>query len=140
MTRFIVDTNVIVDVLSRDPTWFEWSASTIERCASEGPLAINPIIFAELAVGFPRIEDLDAALPPPDWHRLPLPWPAGFLAGRCFGEYRRRGGSRSSPLPDFYIGAHAAVENLIVVTRDAVRFRAYFPKVRLIEPGGGAAP
>lgn len=140
MRPFLIDTNVIVDVLSRDPVWFDWSASTLERCAREGPLAVNPVIFAELAVGFPRIEDLDAALPQPDWQRVPLPWTAGFLAGRCFGEYRRRGGSKSSPLPDFYIGAHAAVEDLTVVTRDAGRFRTYFPKVRLIEPGGGAAP
>ncbi len=139
MRRFLVDTNVIVDVLSRDPVWFDWSASALERCATEGPLAVNPIIFAELAVGFPRVEDLDAALPEPDWQRLPLPWPAGFLAGRCFGEYRRRGGARSSPLPDFYIGAHAAVEDLVVVTRDAARFRTYFPRVRLVEPDGGAA-
>lgn len=138
MRRFLVDTNVIVDVLSRDPAWFEWSASALDRCASEGPLAVNPIIFAELAVGFRRIEDLDAALPQPDWQRLPLPWPAGFLAGRCFGEYRRRGGTRTNPLPDFYIGAHAAVEDLVVVTRDGARFRTYFPRVRLVEPGGPA--
>lgn len=145
MRRFLVDTNVIVDVLSRDPIWFGWSADMLARCAAEGPLAINPIIYAELAVGFPRVEVLDAALPEPDWVRLPLPWHAGFLAGRCFGAYRQRGGTRSSPLPDFYIGAHAAVDDLVVLTRDAARFRTYFPKVQVVAPatasgGGPEAP
>lgn len=134
MRRFLVDTNVIVDVLSRDPIWFGWSADMLARCAAEGPLAINPIIYAELAVGFPRVEVLDAALPEPDWVRLPLPWHAGFLAGRCFGAYRKRGGSRSSPLPDFYIGAHAAMDDLVVLTRDAARFRTYFPNVQVVAP------
>ena len=134
MTRYLVDTNVIVDILSQDPTWSDWSESTIERCAREGPLAINPIIWAELAVGFQRIEDLDAALPEAEWIRLPLPWAAGFLAGRCFATYRRRGGTRTSPLPDFYIGAHAAVEGLVLVTRDATRFRTYFPRLEVMAP------
>lgn len=134
MSRYLVDTNVIVDILSRDPAWFVRSAEAISRCAAAGPLAINPIIFAELAVGFARVEDLDAALPEPDWLRLPLPWQAGFLAGRCFGEYRRRGGTRPRPLPDFYIGAHAAVEGLTVITRDAARFTTYFPRVAVVEP------
>jgi len=132
--RFLVDTNVIIDILAGDPSWLDWSASVLERCAEEGPLTINPIIYAELAVGFERIEDLEAALPEPDWARLPLPWAAGFLAGRCFGEYRRRGGQRPWPVPDFYIGAHAAVEDLVVVTRDAARYRTYFPGVELIAP------
>lgn len=134
MSRFLVDTNVVVDVLSRDPVWFEWSAGALQRCAAEGPLGINPIVYAELAVGFSRVEELEAALPEPDWSRLPLPWPAGFLAGRCFVDYRRRGGQRTSPLPDFYIGAHAAVDDLVLVTRDATRFRTYFPRVRLVAP------
>ncbi len=134
MRRFLIDTNVIVDVLSRDAVWFDASAAVLERCAGEGILAINPIIFAELAVGVPHIEELEAALPASDWQRLPLPWAAAFLAGRCFGEYRRRGGQRPRPLPDFYIGAHAAVEPLVVVTRDAARFRTYFPRLEVVEP------
>jgi len=134
MTRFLVDTNVIIDVLHRDPVWGTWSESTIERCACEGPLAINPIIWAELAVGFSRIEDLDAALPESEWARLPLPWAGGYLAGRVFNAYRRMGGVRTSPLPDFYIGAHAAVDGLVLVTRDARRYRTYFPKVQVIAP------
>ncbi len=136
MTRFLVDTNVIIDVLSRDPMWYEWSADTLQSMASLGPLAINPIIYAELSVGFDRIEDLYSALPEDDWQRLPLPWSAGFLAGRCFGEYRRRGGRRPRPLPDFYIGAHAAVDDLALITRDVSRFRTYFPTVELIAPEG----
>lgn len=134
MRRFLVDTNVIIDVLARDPVWFDWSASTLERCGDSGLLAINPIIYAELAVGFDRIEDLEAAVPAPDWLRLPLPWTAGFLAGRCFGDYRRRGGQRPRPLPDFYVGAHAAVDGLSIVTRDAARFRTYFPSVEVVAP------
>jgi predicted nucleic acid-binding protein len=136
LTRFLVDTNVIIDVLSRDPMWYEWSADTLQSMASLGPLAINPIIYAELSVGFDRIEDLYSALPEDDWQRLPLPWSAGFLAGRCFGEYRRRGGRRPRPLPDFYIGAHAAVDDLALITRDVSRFRTYFPTVELIAPEG----
>jgi predicted nucleic acid-binding protein len=136
--RFLVDTNVIIDILSRDPIWFEGSAETLRASADDGPLAINPIIYAELAVGFGRIEDLEAALPEPDWARLPLPWSAGFLAGQCFGEYRRRGGTRSRPLPDFYIGAHAAVEGLTVITRDAARFSTHFPGIELVTPPASA--
>lgn len=136
MRRFLVDTNVIVDILSRDPRWLEWSAATLRACGDTGPLAINPIIYAELSVGFERIEDLEQALPEADWARLPLPWSAGYLAGRCFGQYRRRGGTRVRPLPDFYIGAHAAVEGLTLITRDVSRFRTYFPTVELVAPPG----
>lgn len=136
MRRFLVDTNVVVDILTRDPAWSEWSAATLRACADLGPLAINPIIYAELSVGFDRIEDLDVALPEADWARLPLPWEAGFLASRCFGQYRRKGGQRPRPLPDFYIGAHAAVDGLALITRDVSRFRTYFPTVELIAPPG----
>lgn len=138
MRRFLIDTNVILDVLGGDLRWSGWSAATLERCADLGPVAINPIIYAELAVGFSRIEDLEAALPEPEWLRLPLPWPAGFLAGRIFGDYRRRGGARSTPLPDFYIGAHAVLEGLTLVSRDAARYRTYFPRLDLIAPDGPA--
>lgn len=132
--RFLIDTNVVLDVLSRDPTWFHWSSTALETCAEEGSIAINPIIYAELSVGFTRIEDLESALSAPDWLRLPLPWPAAFLAGQSFKAYRRRGGARPTPLPDFYIGAHAAVDGLTLVTRDASRFRTYFPRVALVAP------
>jgi predicted nucleic acid-binding protein len=130
----LVDSNVLLDVLTEDPEWYEWSAGMLARVAERELLAINPIIFAEVSVGFDRIEDLDAALPPRQFHRLALPWEAAFLAGKCFVAYRRRGGSRRSPMPDFYIGAHASVAELRLLTRDAARYRSYFPRLRLLAP------
>jgi len=130
----LVDSNVLLDVFTRDPVWFAWSSEQLARHAETDVFAINPIVYAELAVHFSRMEDLEAALPAEDFRRLPLPWAAGFLAGRCFATYRRRGGARRSPLPDFYIGAHAAVAGLTLLTRDAARYRTYFPGVRLIAP------
>jgi len=134
VTEFLIDSNVIIDVATDDPQWGDWSGTTLARCADRGRLAINPIIYAEVAAGFDRIERLDEVLPPAMFHRLPLPWDAGFLAGRSYIEYRRRGGMRTSPLPDFYIGAHAAVHDLTLVTRDAARYRTYFPRLRLLAP------
>jgi predicted nucleic acid-binding protein len=134
MTIVLVDSNVLLDVLTEDPVWFDWSAGQIEAWGDSGTLAINPIIYAEVSVGFGRIEDLEEALPAPLFVRLPLPWEAGFLAGKCFLDYRRRQGERRSPLPDFYIGAHAAVSNLRLMTRDARRYRTYFPSLGLIVP------
>lgn len=130
----LVDSNVLLDVLTEDPEWYEWSAGMLARVAERELLAINPIIFAEVSVGFDRIEDLDAALPPRQFHRLALPWEAAFLAGKCFVAYRRRDGSRRSPMPDFYIGAHASVAELRLLTRDAARYRSYFPRLRLLAP------
>jgi len=121
-------------VLTEDSTWYEWSADLIMRLADENTLAINPIIYAEVSVGFERIEDLELALPDASFARLPLPWEAAFAAGKCFLEYRRRRGARRSPLPDFYIGAHAAVSGLPLLTRDAARYRTYFPGLELIVP------
>lgn len=134
MAGFLVDSNVLLDVLTEDPSWFEWSASALARCAEEGPLAINPLVYAEVSVGFERIEDLDEALDSAGFQRLALPWAAAFLAGKCFLRYRRRGGARSSTLPDFYIGAHALVEGRTLLTRDAARYRTYFPRLALVAP------
>lgn len=131
----LVDSNVVLDVLSVDAQWFDWSAHALEDAADSGPLAINPITFAEVSVRFTRIEDLDQALPPSEFARLALPWSAAFLAGKAFTSYRRRAGSSRSPLPDFYIGAHAAVSRLRLLTRDAARYRTYFPTVDVIAPG-----
>ena len=130
----LVDSNVLLDVLTEDPQWCAWSMETLANQAERDVLAINPIIYAEVSVGFARIEELEAALPALSFHRLPLPWDAAFLAGKCFVSYRRRGGSRSSPLPDFYIGAHASVSRMTLLTRDATRYRTYFPKLKLIAP------
>jgi predicted nucleic acid-binding protein len=133
----LVDSTVLLDIFTEDPRWFDWSSEALERCASEGPLAINPLVYAEISVRFTRIEDLDACLRA-DFQRRALPWSAAFLAGKCFLRYRRRGGTRSSPLPDFYIGAHATVEDLRLLTRDAKRYRTYFPRLVLLAPRGRA--
>jgi predicted nucleic acid-binding protein len=134
VTTTLVDSNVLLDIATEDRTWYEWSARMLARAANEGPLAINAIIYAEVSIGFGSIEDLDDALPPAVFAREPLPYEAGFLAGKAFVAYRRRGGARSVPLPDFYIGAHAAINNYRMLTRDARRYRTYFPTVQLLTP------
>ena len=130
----LVDANVLLDVLTDDPRWFDWSAAQLDACAARGQVCINPIIYAEVSVGFKRIEELDDALPAEAFARLELPWEAGFLAGKAFLSYRRAQGSRTSPLPDFYIGAHAAIAGMPLLTRDARRYRTYFPRLELICP------
>ena len=130
----LVDTNVLLDVLKEDSAWFEWSAGALAAAADAGPLAINHVIYAEASVWFDRIEDVDAALPRNVFLRLDLPWEASFVAGKCYLSHRRRGGERRSPLPDFFIGAHAAVQDLRLLTRDAARYRTYFPTVEVVAP------
>lgn len=131
----MVDTCVLLDILTDDAEWADWSATAVASARDVGDLVINPIIYAEVCAGFDRIEDVDAALPAADFLREALPYPAGFLASRAFVSYRGRGGSKSSPLPDFYIGAHAAVNRYRLITRDTARFRSYFPSVELVVPG-----
>ena len=130
----LVDSNVLLDVATNDPNWNDWSATALAECAEHTTLFINPIIFAEVSIGYTTIEALEAALPTTLYQREPLPWEAGFLAGKCFLQYRRRGGLRNSPLPDFYIGAHAATSRLALLTRDAARYRSYFPTVEILAP------
>ena len=130
----LVDTNVLFDFLSHDAEWFDWSAAMLSRAAVDGPVVINPIIYAEMCVRYDRIEDVERALPLEFFVRAPLPWDAAFLAAKCFERYRKRGGRRTSALPDFFIGAHAAVAGLSLLTRDARRYRTYFPKLALIAP------
>lgn len=130
----MVDSNVVLDVLSEDPEWFDWSAAMLSDAAERGRLVINPIIYAEVSCAFDRIEDLDEAVPPDYFVREPLPWAAGFLAAKAFVKYRRAGGSRRSPLSDFSIGAHAALAGYTLLTRDAGRYRTYFPKLRVVAP------
>ena len=134
MTAVLVDSNVILDLLTSDPNRGDWSAGALEMHADESVLVINPIIYAEVSVKLDRVEELDDALPPAKFRRDALPWDAAFLAGKCFLEYRRRGGERRSPLPDFYIGAHAAVRGMKLLTRDAARYRGYFPRLHIIAP------
>lgn len=130
----LVDANVILDVRTEDRVWCAWSAAALADVAGRHVLAINPVIYAEVSVDAATIEELDEQLPERLYRRLPLPYEAGFLAGKAFIRYRRSGGKRRSPLPDFYIGAHAAVSELTLLTRDASRYRTYFPTVRLVSP------
>jgi predicted nucleic acid-binding protein len=130
----LVDSNVLLDVLTEDDDWVDWSASMLEKAAEGGRVVINPLVYAEVSLGFDRIEELDAALPPEHFAREALPWAAAFLAARAFLKYKRGGGARIHPLPDFYIGAHAAIAGYSLLTRDARRYRTYFPKLRVIAP------
>lgn len=134
MAGTLIDSSVLLDVSTQDPVWFDWSASALAAAVRAGPVMVNPIIYAEVSVGFDRIEDLEDALPAEIFRREPLPFAAGFLAGKAYRDYRRRGGARTSPLPDFFIGAHAAIGALDLLTRDAGRYRSYFPTVRVISP------
>ena len=130
----LVYSNVLLDVATDDLNWSGWSERALAECAEHTTLIINPIIYAEVSIGYTTIEALDAALPANLYQREPLPWAAGFLAGKCFLQYRRRGGLRNSPLPDFYIGAHAAIARLALLTRDAARYRSYFPAMEILAP------
>jgi len=134
MSTILVDSNVILDVATEDPQWFGWSTASLQAAADSSTLVINPLVYAEVSVGFPDNDVLDDALPEAMFRREALPYEAAFLAGKCFLDYKRRGGVRRSPLPDFYIGAHAAVAGHMLLTRDARRYRTYFPSVRLISP------
>jgi len=134
MRPAIIDSNVILDVAQRDSRWSAWSSGAIEQLLGVTILVVNPIIYAEVSIGYRTIEDVETALPSDLYRREPLPYDAVFLAGKCFLAYRRRGGMRTSPLPDFYIGAHAAVRGYRLLTRDAARYRTYFPTVELIAP------
>ncbi len=130
----LVDSSVVLDIVTSDPAWAAWSEDALARARDQGRLVINPIVYAEVSTGFDRIEELDEAVPTSDFEREQLPYEAGYLAGKAFLAYRRRGGERRSPLPDFYIGAHAAVRGYRLLTRDALRYRTYFPSVELIAP------
>ena len=130
----LVDSNILLDIATNDPKWSEWSGRALAECAEHTILIINSIIYAEVSVGYTTIEALNAALPTTLYQREPLPWDGGFLAGKCFLAYRRPGGLRNSPLPDFYIGAHAAIGQLALLTRDAGRYRSYFPTIEILAP------
>ena len=134
MRATLVDSNVIIDYLDPDSDWADWSAAMLTGAANHGAVAINQIIYAEVSVAYPAIEIVETALPRDYFVRAQLPWEAAFLAGKCFEQYRRSGGTKRSPLPDFYIGAHAAVTGMTLLTRDARRYRKYFPKLRIVAP------
>ncbi len=130
MTVVLVDSNVLLDLMTEDTRWLSWSAEAVERAADRFRLVINPIIYAEVSIRYSRIEDLEAALPKAMLDREAIPHEAAFLAGKCFLAYRQRGGRKRSPLPDFLIGAHAAVAGYRLLTRYTARYRSYFPRRR----------
>ena len=130
----LVDSCVLIDVLADDPVWAEWSLDQLERCAALGPLLINPLILAEISPRFGRASDLEVALAGLPLVKAALPWDAAFLAGQAFKVYRQSPGLKTSPMPDFYIGAHALVAQLQLLTRDAPRYRSYFPTLALVAP------
>lgn len=132
----LVDTNLLLDLVTDDPRWAEWSQRQLEAAALRGRLLINDVVYAELSIGFRRIEEVDRVLAGAGLTIAPIPRPALFLAGKVFQRYRAAGGTRTGVLPDFFIGAHAAVEGLTLLTRDARRFRRYFPTLSLITPEG----
>jgi len=134
MPATLVDSNVILDIATDDPAWGQWSADALEQSAEASRLVINPLIYAEVSIRYGTIEELDEVLPADVFDREALPFEAAFLAGKAFLGYRRRGGRKQSPLPDFYIGAHAVIAGYRLLTRDAKRYRSYFPAVDLIAP------
>ena len=130
----MIDSNILLDIFTEDKEWFEWSSTTVAKYANLHEILINPIIYAEVSVGFDRIENLEEVLPKAFFVRTGLPYEAAFLAGKCFDMYRKRKGIKRSPLPDFFIGAHASVLGVPLATRDIRRYRTYFPKLELITP------
>jgi predicted nucleic acid-binding protein len=130
----LVDSNIIIDIIDHDPAWAPWSESKVDRLAANGPLIINPIVYAEVSIYFDDEDAVERALNFTGLRREPLPWQAAFLAGGAFLNYRRRGGNRRSPLPDFYIGSHAAALGYTLLTRDPARYRDYFPGLQIIAP------
>jgi predicted nucleic acid-binding protein len=134
MSHVLVDSNVLLDVVTSDPLWSTWSTDALRDAAETSRLVINAIIYAEVSVRYSRIEDVDAVLSRSLFDREPIPFEAAFLAGKSFTAYRRAGGVKRAPLPDFFIGAHAAVAGYRLLTRDTSRYRTYFPSVALIAP------
>ena len=134
MRGILVDSNIILDVFLDDPNWAGWSESKLEKFSSITRLFINPVIYSEVSVGFKRIEELESALTRSGFQMLEIPKEALFLAGKAFLKYRKNRGTKRSPLPDFYIGAQAAIFDMDLITRDVTRYRTYFPTVRLVSP------
>lgn len=130
----LIDTNVLLDLVTDDPNWADWSIARLEAASLNGPLLINDVVYAELSVRYDRVESLETFLDAAGLTMAPMPRAALFLAGKVFKQYRRSGGSRTGVLPDFFIGAHAAVSELPLLTRDVGRYRTYFPTLKVIAP------
>jgi len=134
MKGVLLDSNIILDVFLNDPKWADWSESKLDEYDQLGILYINSIIYSEISIGFKKIEDLEVAIAKAGFQMLQIPKEALFLAGKVYLKYRKTKGTKRSPLLDFYIGAHAAVQNLGLITRDISRYQSYFPTVKLITP------
>jgi len=130
----LVDSNVLLDIITADPVWGSWAADILVELFDEYRLAINPVIYSEVSIRFSTMEELEESIPPGFFERLPVPYEAAFLAGKCYMKYKERGGLKTSVLPDFLIGAHASVSNMTLVTRDISRYKTYFPQLELITP------
>jgi predicted nucleic acid-binding protein len=130
----LIDTNVLLDVVGDDPVWGDWSRRHLNAAAATEEMAINDVVYAELSVGYQRIEELDEMLAEAGISLAPMPRPALFLAGKAFRRYRETGGGRTGVMPDFFIGAHAVISDATLITRDARRYRSYFPGITLIAP------
>ena len=130
----LVDSNVLLDIMTEDPVWQGWSITALAEAAETGPLYINPVIYSEVSIRFSTVEALEDALPHQDYRRESIPWAAAFLAGKAFWNYRQNQGQKTTTLPDFFIGAHAAIADLQLLTRDVNRYRTYFPTVPLLAP------
>ena len=134
MNGIFVDSNIILDIFLDDPDWADWSEAILNRYGMTHALCINPIVYTEVSIGFNQIEELEKAIEKAGFKLLPLPREALFLAGKVYLQYRKNKGIKPSPLPDFYIGAHAAVLGLDLITRDVARYRTYFPNLKLVTP------
>ena len=134
MASVLVDSNVILDVVEDDPQWCEWSLDVLDQYSETHQLIINPVIYAEVSISFERIEEFEEVLSSGGLKMAPIPKEALFLAGKVFIRYRRKQGVKTTPLPDFFIGAHAAVADVALLTRDKKRFKHYFPSVKLVSP------
>lgn len=134
MHSILVDSNILIDLFDYESQWHEWSKEQLKNYGNEAILVINPIIYAEISLHFKDEEQLDKALSTSLLRRDPLPWKAASLAARAFLEYRKSGGSKTSTMPDFFIGAHAVVEQMQLLTRDARRYKTYFPTLEIIYP------
>ena len=134
MKGVLVDSNIVLDVFLNDPKWADWSESKLDEYDQLGILYINSIVYSEISIGFKRIEDLESAIAKAGLQILEIPKEALFLAGKAYLKYKKRKGTKRTPLPDFFIGAQAAVQNLDLITRDVSRYQSYFPTVKLITP------
>lgn len=135
MTATLVDSSILIDIASADPVWTDWSAAALRDCRGSGELVINAIIYSEVSSAFEKIEDAELVVSEKHYRREDVPWAAAFIAGQAFRRYRKRGGIRTSPLPDFFIGAHAAVCGYRLLSRDRDYFKSYFPSLHIVSPG-----